>query len=776
MAEELQENQPQRNRLKDAKSVTDIAKAILEYGIRDTLNGANALADGLVRSGVNLADFVSSPVRYLGNKGLEASGQDFRLNSIAETPIPFTEKTVGERFQRPALATSREGLLGMMGEYGAGGRGFTAGAQGIIGMLGRIPAAEKGLGRNVFETISKVPVADDLAIGGMAGVGAGIANPTGNNNFAELVGGLSAPLSMAGVGAASRRLSSVTARNNDPDLFNNFLLESGKTPDEFIDDVINLGPEGIPADIAPFFAKGLKTLTEEATTLNPTLYSNQRADLIKKAQETIDFVINRSQGSAQRIDKSLNADGSEAKGSKYLDEFIDNFLNTRGKESNEAYNNLRISKNNKVNYLLNNTDPKTATLSTVEDLDYVLNNLSSPTTNATLQNRSGIPVEILNFIRTRGTASRKAFSTAIQGIKNSANQGNREITLFDVINRTKKNISDQINYAQAEGSSSVDLKILENDFVGLADDFIPEYSSARNLISEREDVLSLISAGRSFNKKTEGEFSTEADAFQKFTNSLSEDQTELFRMGVRENIRKTASNVKTRAGSPQYVGRTLRDNYFGSDADIERTRTAFGNDESFNQFKNQVDREVKYEETTDILRNTNTEAKLGGLLKNESDWFRSIEPFLIPNTLSRVNRVIQLTKKMFSYLRDIDAQKNMPALLDEAKELSSILGYNSREETESMINLIFNRNSDAFAAKVSKGLSNNLLKRSNTNLYSFTNSLIPNTLSEQKYSPSQTRELNRYHNLSPEEKQKQWLLLSQPFKDAYKEWSENDQQ
>lgn len=398
------------------------------------------------RGAVNLLDFFGPKAI---NSALELAGVDYRIPEIGQTEIGKAA-TTGE-FMEPGLARQ---AVRTAGEFVAPA-GVTG--QALRTAAAAIPAV-KTVGQGVIKQLGATTAAQDVTGALLSGAGATVGEEIGGDTGA-LVGAFFAPVAGAGAVSAFKGLlnagrSGIEAlmkplANVSDDAASTLLAEAmvreGLSPDDVAKRLVELGPEGLPADLGTNFARLLRTASNKIPRIE-----GQAADVFKARQA----------GQGSRLLTVL--DDVTATADMSVDDVISKLNTTLKPEITRLYSEagekgLKLS-------------PKLANL---------------------LEGKSSV-----------GRAQKKAQLRLAD--KRAAGD---KISNIDVIDATKQEMDDQIGKAvrQGENNKVRDLVRLKNIMVREADESIPEYKQARDLFAGKAALENAAASGEMFLKMKTGD-------------------------------------------------------------------------------------------------------------------------------------------------------------------------------------------------------------------------------------------------------------------------------
>jgi hypothetical protein len=171
-----------------------------------------------------------------------------------------------------------------------------------------------------------------------------------------------------------------------------------------------------------------------------------------------------------------------------------------------------------------------------------------------------------------------------------------EITHFDIINATKQEMDDQIGTAirAGENNRARDLVRLKNMMVDEADAALPGYKAARDAFAGRMALETAADQGTLF-------MSLNPREVQALTNSMSESELRMFRLGAKQSILDRIESTQMTSD--------LAKRLFGRNGDVSKLRSLFPSDRSFQQFSDTLEREAQFSMTRRAAQGNSTTAQ-----------------------------------------------------------------------------------------------------------------------------------------------------------------------
>jgi hypothetical protein len=232
--------------------------------ISEAVSAANRGVIGIAQS------LVGDPI----NAALQLAGSEAQLPQFTDLPL-VKEATKGEALE-PGLFRD---VVRAGGEVAAPGALIGGLARGVAAQIPAQIAARTKLGEfgataaGAVKQLGAGTAVGDVAASALSGAGATAGEKVGGTPGA-IVGGLVAPLSgvaikslaSAGLSSVSKALSASAKGMSDEGaskLFAEAMIREGVGPDDVIKRLQELGPEAIPADAGPVFARLLKSAADQ---------------------------------------------------------------------------------------------------------------------------------------------------------------------------------------------------------------------------------------------------------------------------------------------------------------------------------------------------------------------------------------------------------------------------------------------------------------------------------------------------------------------------------
>lgn len=171
-----------------------------------------------------------------------------------------------------------------------------------------------------------------------------------------------------------------------------------------------------------------------------------------------------------------------------------------------------------------------------------------------------------------------------------------QITNIDLIDATKQEVDDQIGKALREGANNRvrDLVRLKNIMVEEADAAIPEYAQARALFAGKAQLENAADAGSNF-------FKLKPREVEDFIQSMGESERRMFRLGAKQAIIDRAENLQVSADAVKRL--------FGKRGDVQKLRSLFPDQASFDAFQETLEREANFVLTRRAAQANSTTAR-----------------------------------------------------------------------------------------------------------------------------------------------------------------------
>jgi hypothetical protein len=406
--------------------------------------GAASLAELAAGANRTVVDFID----FLGpdqvNSILEIGGSEKRVPTL-RSQLPFIESGPLE----PGL---QKQVLGAVGEA-------VPAAAGVGGLLkagaSALPAATAGESAltGVVREVGRAAPAQDVILGGISGGGGEFGKEVAGQG-GQIAGSILAPLSAVAVpkligGAISQGAKGIQNLTRDladlseegaGTLLAEQMVREGLSPADVQRQLLELGPESIPADLGNNFARLLRTASNKIPTIER--------------------------------DAARTLDARQKEQSNRLIEAFDDATNTSKLNASDEIARLNTSLKPEIDNLFAQTRAKDLQLS--ENLSGLLGGKSS-----------------------LGRARQKAEIR----LEDKRAAGD-EIGNIDIIDATKQELDDQINVAlrQGENNKVRDLVRLKKVMIEEADTAIPEYKQARDLFAGKINLENAAASGEQYFK------------------------------------------------------------------------------------------------------------------------------------------------------------------------------------------------------------------------------------------------------------------------------------
>jgi len=430
-------------------AVTDTGDVSLQDDVNAALMnipGVPALAEFAAGANRSVAGFLD----FLGpdqvNSILEIGGSDYRVPTLRES-IPGIEGGTME----PGLAKD---IVGAAGETSAAALSVGTMLRGIASKLPAMVQTESA-GIGAARELSKVTAAEDIVLGGVSGVGAEFGEELGGGETGKLIGGVLAPMG-AGVAydvtkgivnmtkeSATGLINSLSKMSDEgaAEVLGSTLVRSGMSPEDVERKLIELGDEGMLADVSINFSR-----------------------LLKEAANKIPQIEGRAIQVSDARQKSRDPRVLEA------------FEDATGTSSINADDQLKI--------IEETTMPRVTEL-----YDKARSGDISLSSN------------LIKMLDNTETSLGKARLKANQRIIDKKAQG-KDAGTFTIIDETKRELDDQIGEALRKGKNAKagDLIEFKNMMVKEADASVPAYKEARDMFAGVKELENAIDMGRDFLK------------------------------------------------------------------------------------------------------------------------------------------------------------------------------------------------------------------------------------------------------------------------------------
>jgi len=155
------------------------------------------------------------------------------------------------------------------------------------------------------------------------------------------------------------------------------------------------------------------------------------------------------------------------------------------------------------------------------------------------------------------------------------------ITNIDIIDATKQELDDQVGAALRKGQNNRvrDLIRLKNVMVEEADAAIPEYAQGRSVFAGKAALENAADAGGQF-------FKLKPREIEDFVKSMGDSELKMFRLGAKQAIVDRAENLQINADAVRRL--------FGKRGDIQKLKSLFPDEQSFQDFSNVLEREANF--------------------------------------------------------------------------------------------------------------------------------------------------------------------------------------
>lgn len=187
----------------------------------------------------------------------------------------------------------------------------------------------------------------------------------------------------------------------------------------------------------------------------------------------------------------------------------------------------------------------------------------------------------------------------------------QSVTNIDRIDATKRAMDDKINALIRQGkmNKAVDMIDMKNRMVAEADAQIPVYAEARAMHAGKLALESASQVGQQFFKMT-------PRMMKKVTESFSPSEIRMFKLGAKEAILDSIDGSQTTADMVKKI--------FGKGGQLKKMQYLFDTPESFKQFGDVMEREVRFRGTMQEVLGNSTTIKQNESSKTWSDVYKDI--------------------------------------------------------------------------------------------------------------------------------------------------------
>lgn len=545
----------------------------------------NELISAINRGVIDVAEFLSTTQV---NSLLNLVGSDKRITPLSQVG-PIKSATEGG-FMAPGLARD---VVQTAGEFT--GPGAIAGS-GIRNLAQQVPKAGPELASFTERVLSQLgagTASGDVVLSAISGAGAAAGQEAGGPGGA-IVGSILAPLSAVGVKSLARGVfdlgadgfnavaGSVKGMSDDgaSTLLAEAMTREGLSPDDVLKRMADLGPEALPADVGTNFARLLRTASNEIPRIE-----GLAGEVLHARQST--------QGA-----RVLNAlDDATGTSTLTLDDEIVRLDNLLKPQIRALYDEA-----GEQAFKIDINDP--------------LRNFPTSDLKTLLQGES-----------TLGKASAKVKQSLIdkQAIGETPNS-------IDLIDGTKKVMDDMIGKAIRDGATNRvrRLVLLKNKMVDEADATIPVYKEARQLFAGKVALESAAEQGQLFLTPK-----MKPRDIELLVKSMGESERKMFKLGAKEAILDKVNTLNINADTVSRI--------FGKNGDVQKLKSLFSDEKSFNTFKKVLERETQFIITRNQARANSTTAKQIADTRNIGEAFNNATQALSSpvGTASVFARVIQ---------------------------------------------------------------------------------------------------------------------------------------
>jgi len=598
-------------------------------------------------------------------------------------------------------------------------------------------------GRIGTSFVSSTP-RQDIGYGGLSGFGLEMAGEE-VGPYTKLAFGAGFPLAGGLTIAAAKNLKpmAINTYNNltryyntdfsPEDVMDQLLINLNLTPEQFIQQMNNLDANNLPIDIR----SNTQRYVGEILPVARRLALENKGINVQTGDEAfnrlINFNQNRAVGSRDRIVGSLNDQRitRQESFSRYVDELVQN----RDENITQAYEQLRINPQNRANVTIGQFLNKYN-----ESRSSLQSNISQSSLNIARRNQvnqqvrqlrqQGIPeeeitrrrpqleadaqrninedtfyaeyaTEIANnlnfnpemyqFINSRPTL-RAAMPDAIKSVVDAyGSSGN--FSNVDILQSLKVQIDKQISQKLANNEDVSSLYKLRTQFINLADNIIPNFADARNLVVDRESMITAANMARQFhtniNNATWGgqNYQNAFDDFMGVFNTFNREEKDLFLWGLKDEVlRNIQSRVTPFNSSGKIVtsetdifnlGSQIYNHYAGSELATIRLRQVLP-DADYNNFMKQITQEQQYYELNQLITKAQREGSLDSQLDKESGsgLYKNLTAVMPQIHMSALNRMVDGVRILGRLVNSKRKTELTSQITNAANDLARLLGPN----------------------------------------------------------------------------------------------------
>lgn len=259
---------------------------------------------------------------------------------------------------------------------------------------------------------------------------------------------------------------------------------------------------------------------------------------------------------------------------------------------------------------------------------------------------------------------------------------------IDLIDETKKVLDDQISTSIRTGKTNRARRLvrLKNRMVDEADKAIPVYKEARNLFAGKAQLESAAEIGESFLK-------LKSRDVVNFTKTMGDSELKMFKLGAKQAVIDKANDLQVNADAVKRM--------FGKKGDVQKLKSQFSNEESFNRFEEALRREAQFILTRRAAQANSTTTKQIADAGNAAEVLGTARSML-ESPVAAANRFGQILggfsnrKQGEAFARALERAGDI--LLEsgmEPNKLQNLLREGNREAIEAALRGAFNRASQS---------------------------------------------------------------------------------
>ena len=462
------------------------------------------------------------------------------------------------------------------------------------GVAGAVPVAQT-IKSGIAQQLSKGSAALDVGLSSASGAGAEIGREHGGETGA-LAGSFLAPIGATGVTGLTKfavpRLfdagkngvkaitGSISGMSDDgaAKLLAETMVREGLSPDEVAKKIAALGPEALPADVGPGFARLLRRAANEVPRIEG---------------DAGNILAARTKGQAGRLATAF--DDATGTTSLTADDEIIRLNKALGPQIDKAYSAARA---------------KAETL------------FSAPKVSQGLSFAAKAkPTRLEKALDNKFVGSPKIKNKVELELNAKASSG-ETVTPLDRVDATKRALDDEIQTAIRKGANnkSRSLVILKNTLLKEADEAIPEYKEARGLFAGKAALENATDQGSLFIKM-------KVRDVKQLTESLGDSEKRFFKLGAKKAIMDKMETIQSKADLTRM---------FGKNGDTAKLKHLFDDDESFRRFNDTLETESKFIITRNAAQGNSTTAKQVVDIMNTGDAANKALELTTPTGAARV--------------------------------------------------------------------------------------------------------------------------------------------